>query len=66
MLEATISRFFSYPAVGVISEYIYSSSSHKLTDVDPAGTLESCSGTKNAQKNPQNNVIEAEIITLST
>ena len=66
MLEATISRFFSYPAVGVISANIYSSSSHKLADTDPASTLDSCSGTQNVQKNVHNNVIEAEIITLST
>ena len=34
---------------------------HKLADVEPAGTLDSCSGTQNEQKNRQNNVIEAEV-----
>ena len=36
------------------------SRSHKLSNVDPTGTLDSCSGTQNEQKNRQNNVIEAE------
>ena len=40
--------------------------SHKLADADPTGTLDSCSGTKNKQKNTQNNVIEVEVRTLST
>ena len=42
------------------------SGSHKLADADPAGTLDSCSGTQNEQKNTQNNVIEVELRTLST
>ena len=37
------------------------SRSHKLADADPIGTLDSCSGAQNEQKNIQNNVIEAEI-----
>ena len=32
-----------------------------MADADPAGTLDSCSGTQNEQKNGQNNVIEAEV-----
>ena len=32
--------------------------SHKMADEDPAGTLDSCYGTQNEQKNTQNNVIE--------
>ena len=51
MLEATISRFFSYPAIGVIFDKYILSRSHKLVDVDPAGTLDPCSGTQNEQKN---------------
>ena len=30
-------------------------------DSDPTGTLDSCSGTQNEQKNTKNTVIEAEI-----
>ena len=56
---------FSYPTVGAIFVK-YLSSSHKLVDADPVGTLDSFSGTQNEQKNTQNNVIEVEIITLST
>ena len=58
MLEAKTSRFFSYLAVGVILENFILSSSHKLADADPAGTLDSFFGTHNEQKNTQNNVIE--------
>ena len=61
-----ISRFFSYPDVGVIFDKYILSRNHKLVDADPAGTLDSCSGTQNEQKNTHNNVIEAEIKTLST
>ena len=39
---------------------------HKLEGVYPAGTIDSCCGTQNEQKNTQNNVIEVEIRTLST
>ena len=42
------------------------SSGHYLEDVDPAGTLDSCSETQNEQNNTQNNVIELETRTLST
>ena len=41
MLEATISRVFSYPHVGVIFEIYILSRSHKLYDADPAVTLDS-------------------------
>ena len=61
-----MSSVFFYPAVGVIFEKYILSSGHKLADVDPAGTLDSYSGTKNEQKNKQNNVIEVEIRTLFT
>ena len=40
--------------------------SHKLADADPAGTLDSFSGTQNEQNNTQDNVIEVEIRTLFT
>ena len=66
ILEATIARVFYYPDVGVIFEKSILSSSHKLSDVDPAGTLDLCAGAQNKQKNTQNTMIEAEIITLST
>ena len=36
------------------------SRSQKLADADPIGTLDSCSGSKNEQKNTQNTVIENE------
>ena len=39
-------------------------SSHKFVDRNPAGTLDSLSGTQNEQKNTHNNLIEVEIITL--
>ena len=42
------------------------SSSQILADADPAGTLGSCSGTQNEQKNTQNIMIEVKIRTLST
>ena len=42
-LEATISRVFSYRDVGVIFEMYILSSSQKLIDADPAGTLYLCS-----------------------
>ena len=42
------------------------SKGQKLADADPAGTLDSCSGTKNEHKNTHNNVIEVENRTLST
>ena len=51
ILEATISRVFSYPALGVIFGQYILSSGHKLVDTDPAGNLDSCSGTQNEQKN---------------
>ena len=57
---------FSYPDVGVIFDKFILSRSHKLADADPTGTLDSCYGTQNEQKNTQNNVIESEIRTLST
>ena len=57
---------FNYPYVGIILDKSILSRSHKLADADPTGTLDSCYGTQNEQKNTQNNVIEAEIITLST
>ena len=38
----------------------------KLDDADSTGTLDSCSGTQNEQKNTQNYVIKAEIRTLYT
>ena len=61
-----ISRVFYYPDVGVFFEKSILSSSKKLADADPAGTLDSCSETQNEQKNTQNNVIEVEIRTLFT
>ena len=57
---------FYYPNASVIFDKSILSRSHKLADADPTGTLDSCYGTQNEQKNTQNNVIEAEIITLST
>ena len=44
--------------LGVISDKSILSSSTKLVDADPTGTLESYSGIKNEQKNTHNNVIE--------
>ena len=58
ILEYKISRVFLYTDIGVIFEKYILSRSHKLADADPAGTLDSCSGAKNGQKNIQNNVIE--------
>ena len=49
----------------IFNKYILSSS-HKLADADPTGTLDSCYGAQNEQKNTHNTVIEAEIRTLST
>ena len=66
IIEAKISRVFSYPYVGVIFDQNNLSRSQKLADADPTGNLESCSGTQNEQKNTQNVVIEAKIRTLST
>ena len=57
---------YSYPDVGVISDKSILYRSHKLASVDPGGTLDSCSGTQNEQKNTQNNMGELEIRTLST
>ena len=51
ILKAMIYRVFSYPAVGVIFEKSILSSCQKLADADPAGNLDSCSGTQNEQKN---------------
>ena len=42
MLEATISRFFSYPAIGVIFDKYILSVSLKLADAYPADNLYSC------------------------
>ena len=66
ILVATISRVSSYPDVGVIPDESILSRSHKFADVDPALTLDSCSATKNEQKNTQNNVIRVKIITFCT
>ena len=66
IIEAKISRVFSYPYVGVIFDQNNLSRSQKLADADPTGNLDSCSGTQNEQKNTQNVVIEAKIRTLST
>ena len=57
---------FYYPDVGVIFDKFILSSSDKLADAYPTGTLYSRSGTQNEQKNTQNNVIEVEIRTLTT
>ena len=48
----------------IFDKYILSSS-QKLVDADPAGTLDSCFGKKLTGKT-QNNVIEGETIKLST
>ena len=56
---------FSYPDAGVIFYISILSRSQKLADVYPPGTLDSCSGTQNEQKNTHNTVIESEIRTLS-
>ena len=59
-------QIFSYPDAGVIFDKYLLSRSHKFADADPAGTLDSCSGTQNDQKNTDNTVIEVEIRILST
>ena len=51
ILEATICTDFSYPDIGVIFEIYILSRSHNLEDADPAGTLDSCFGKPNGQKN---------------
>ena len=56
----------SYPYVGVIFDKYILSRSHILADSDPTGTLDLCAGAQSKQKNTQNTMIEAEIITLST
>ena len=48
---------FSYPDVGAIFDKYILSSSHKLAGADLTGTLDSCSGIQNEQKNTQNYVI---------
>ena len=57
---------FSYPDVGAIFDKSILSRSHKLAGADLTGTLDSCSGIQNEQKNTQNNVIQSETRTLST
>ena len=57
ILEAPIYRVFSYPDIGDIKKINILSISHKLADTDPSGTLDSCFGTKNDQKNTHNNII---------
>ena len=59
-IAAEIAPHISYAlrGLGVIFEYYILSSSKKLADADPAGTLDSLSETQNEQKNTQNNVIE--------
>ena len=52
--------------LGVIFEKSLLSSSTKLVDAYPEGALDSWSGTKNEQKNTENNVIEGETRILST
>ena len=49
---------FSYPYGGVIFDKSNLSRSYNLADADPAGTLDSCSGTQNEHKNTQNTVID--------
>ena len=66
ILEATMYRVFSYSFLGVVFESSILSSSQKLADADPAGTLASCFGTQNEQKYVQKTVIEVEIRALST
>ena len=55
-----ISRFFLPMFMCDFDKHILSRS-HKLADAEPAGTLDSRSGTQNEQKNTQNTVIEVEI-----
>ena len=45
-----ISKFFPCPAVGVIFDKYFLSKSHNLAYVDPAGNLDSCSGTLKESK----------------
>ena len=52
--------------LGVIFEIYILSISTKLVDAEPVGNLDSCSGTKNEQKNTQNNLNEREPRTSST
>ena len=42
----------------VLGRYFRQEMGNKLPYADPAGTLDSWSGTQNEQKNAQNNVIE--------
>ena len=56
---------FSYSDVGVICYKYILFGGHKFADADPTGSLDSCSGTKNEQKNNQNTVIEDKIRTFS-
>ena len=42
------------------------SRSHKLTDADPTGTLDSCSGAQNKQIHAHNTAIEVETRKLAT
>ena len=51
---------FTYIYIGAIFERPILYRSLKLADADPAGTLDSCSGTQNEHKNTQNNVIEVK------
>ena len=57
IIEATISRFVSYPDVGVIFD-AFLSSSQQLVVTDPEDTLYSCSGTQNEKATTHNNMIE--------
>ena len=59
-------RIFPYPDVGFIFNKSILYRSHKLSGVYPTGTLDSCYGTQNEQKNTQNTVIGVEIRILST
>ena len=51
--------------VVILEKYLLSIGT-KLVDADPEGNLESWYGTQIKQKNTQNNLIEGEIITIST
>ena len=57
ILEAAISRYFSYLDVGFIFDKYTLSRIQRLLDAYASGTLDSCS-EKNEQKNAQNMVIE--------
>ena len=50
---------FTYPYVGIIFDKYILFKNLKLADADPAGTLDSFSGTQNEQKNTQNTLIES-------